>query len=88
MNNYTFLRFQLATGRTHQIRVHMAYLGHPLAGDDMYGGDLQVIQRQALHCEWVRWPDPVTGQLHQVAAPIHQDMQKCLEKGANTGNIE
>ena len=36
--SHTFLELQLHTGRTHQIRVHMAYIGHPLAGDDMYGG--------------------------------------------------
>ena len=44
------LRFQLETGRTHQIRVHMAYAGHPLAGDDLYGGSRQMLGRQGLHC--------------------------------------
>lgn len=47
---HTLLAFQLETGRTHQIRAHMAYLGHPLAGDDLYGGSLKVTKRQALHC--------------------------------------
>lgn len=47
---HTLLKFILTTGRTHQIRAHMAYLGHPLAGDDLYGGSREMIQRQALHC--------------------------------------
>lgn len=47
---YTLAAFHLETGRTHQIRVHMASLGHPLAGDELYGGTKQVISRQALHC--------------------------------------
>jgi Pseudouridylate synthases, 23S RNA-specific len=47
---YTLVRFQLETGRTHQIRVHLSDFGYPLAGDDLYGGTLTRIQRQALHC--------------------------------------
>lgn len=47
---YSLLEINLETGRTHQIRVHFAYIGHPLAGDDMYGGKCDVIKRQALHC--------------------------------------
>ncbi len=48
--DHSLLRFRLETGRTHQIRVHMASLSHPLAGDDLYGGSLEQIARQALHC--------------------------------------
>lgn len=47
---HTLLAFHLETGRTHQIRAHMAYMGHPLAGDDLYGGSRARIVRQALHC--------------------------------------
>lgn len=47
---HTLLELRLETGRTHQIRVHMAFLGHPLAGDDLYGGSCTRIARQALHC--------------------------------------
>lgn len=48
--NHTLLELQLETGRTHQIRVHLSSIGHPLAGDDLYGGERVKIQRQALHC--------------------------------------
>lgn len=48
--HYTLLKIILGTGRTHQIRVHLSHIGHPLAGDDMYGGELCDIKRQALHC--------------------------------------
>lgn len=47
---HTFLTFRLETGRTHQIRAHLSFLGHPLAGDDLYGGSREQIGRQALHC--------------------------------------
>ncbi len=51
---HTLLSLWLETGRTHQIRAHMAFLGHPLAGDDLYGGSLSKLCRQALHCGRVR----------------------------------
>lgn len=47
---YTLLAIKLLTGRTHQIRVHFSHLGHPLAGDDLYGGARSLVPRQALHC--------------------------------------
>lgn len=50
----TLLALSLETGRTHQIRVHLADLGYPLAGDDLYGGSRERAPRQALHCGWVR----------------------------------
>lgn len=50
MNNCTLLEIRLETGRTHQIRVHLSHISHPLAGDDMYGGSRKLIARQALHC--------------------------------------
>lgn len=50
---HTLLSCKLETGRTHQIRAHMSYLGRPLAGDDLYGGSREIIGRQALHCGWI-----------------------------------
>ncbi|MBE6863050.1 MAG: RluA family pseudouridine synthase [Ruminococcus flavefaciens] len=62
------------TGRTHQIRVHFAYTGHPLAGDDMYGGSLQYIKRQALHCGSITFKEPTSGSEITVTADIPEDM--------------
>lgn len=53
-NGYTLLSVKLETGRTHQIRAHMAHVGCPLAGDDLYGGNLNKISRQALHCGFAK----------------------------------
>ncbi|MDO4541458.1 MAG: RluA family pseudouridine synthase [Bacillota bacterium] len=51
LKDHTLLRLKLETGRTHQIRVHMSFLGHPLAGDELYGGHKNIMLRQALHCQ-------------------------------------
>lgn len=71
---YTLVQFRLETGRTHQIRVHMAHIGHPLAGDDLYGTPCEEICRHALHCAEVRFPEPETGEIAAVTAPIPDDM--------------
>ena len=60
---HTLLQLQLETGRTHQIRVHLASVGYPLAGDDLYGGSRELLSRQALHC----------GRLHLTCKPLHAD---------------
>ena len=75
-SGYTLLKLRLETGRTHQIRVHMASIGHPLAGDDMYGGKTDVISRQALHCGRVELSHPVTGKVLVFESPLPEDMQK------------
>ena len=59
-NNHTLLEIILETGRTHQIRCHFSSIGHPLAGDDMYGGSLEFSNRQCLHCKTVTFTHPVT----------------------------
>lgn len=59
-NNHTYLELRLETGRTHQIRVHLSSIGHPLAGDDMYGGSLKYFQRQCLHCSKLSFVHPLT----------------------------
>ena len=77
---FTLLRLRLETGRTHQLRVHMAYLGHPLAGDWLYGTeDKNLIARPALHSYELWFTQPVTGQEMHFTAPIPQDMQRLLE---------
>ena len=67
--------FVLETGRTHQIRVHMAHLGCPVLGDELYGQKSELIPRQALHCRHIAFPQPVTGQEIRVDCPLPADMQ-------------
>lgn len=75
---HTLVRCVLETGRTHQIRVHMASIGHPLAGDDFYGGSRALIGRQALHCASAQFVSPANGEQH-VFAPLPADFQKLLQ---------
>ncbi|MDR1565270.1 MAG: RluA family pseudouridine synthase [Oscillospiraceae bacterium] len=70
----TLLEIRLETGRTHQIRAHFAHLGHPLAGDDMYGGGRELIIRQALHCGMLRFAHPTEGREIEIALPLPEDM--------------
>lgn len=69
----------LHTGRTHQIRVHMAYLKHPLVGDSLYGGaPLGHLHRQALHAYRLAFVHPVTGAPQEFHAPVPEDMRQAL----------
>lgn len=78
--HFTLLRLRPETGRTHQLRVHMAYLGHPLAGDWLYGTENKnLIARPALHSYELWFTQPITGQELHFTAPIPQDMQRLLE---------
>ncbi len=90
---HTLLRVRLETGRTHQIRVHMAYIRHPIFGDPVYGGRLQLppgaddalkalmrgFGRQALHARRLGLSHPVSGQAMQWEAPLPADMTALLE---------
>lgn len=69
----TLLRVRIETGRTHQIRCHFAHIGHPLAGDDLYGGSRGLINRQALHCMNLRFTHPVTKEQTEITAPLPED---------------
>ncbi|ATP93506.1 RNA pseudouridine synthase [Bacillus altitudinis] len=69
----------LETGRTHQIRVHMQFLGHPLVGDTLYGGTSERIGRQALHSETLVFPHPITGESMTFSAPLPDDMTLLLQ---------
>lgn len=84
---YTHLRCQLETGRTHQIRVHMAYLGHPLAGDPVYGpkNDPERLGGQCLHARELTFVHPTTGQTVHLTCPLpdwFSDFLNRLEKRA------
>lgn len=65
---YALVKFILESGRTHQIRVHMAHIGHPIAGDDLYGGSREYFDRQALHCGEVTFLHPVTNKKITITA--------------------
>jgi 23S rRNA pseudouridine1911/1915/1917 synthase len=89
---HTLLECRLETGRTHQIRVHMQHLKHPIVGDPLYGGPLKLprgatealvealrgFRRQALHAEVLEFAHPVGGAPLRVAAPVPQDLQALL----------
>lgn len=71
----TLIRLWLETGRTHQIRVHMKYIGHPLPGDFLYHPDYRYINRQALHSAEISFEHPLTHQLLHLEAPLPDDME-------------
>lgn len=71
---HTLLALRLLTGRTHQIRAHMAHIGHPLAGDDLYGGSRRVVARQALHCARLRVNCRAVGMCRAFTAPLPADL--------------
>lgn len=75
-SNLSCWRLKLGTGRTHQIRVHLAHAGFPLLGDDLYGGDCQLIARQALHAKKIVFTHPISGQKLCFTAPLPEDMAK------------
>ncbi|KAE9529436.1 23S rRNA pseudouridine(1911/1915/1917) synthase RluD [Testudinibacter aquarius] len=91
--NYTRLRLRLETGRTHQIRVHMAHIAHPLLGDQVYGGRprppkgaseefltvLRHFQRQALHAVMLRLEHPISGEVMEWHAPLPEDFVELVD---------
>lgn len=80
-NGHSLVSLRLETGRTHQIRIHMKYLGYPLIGDYLYNPDTEFISRQALHSHRLVFPHPITGRRMEFVSPLPADMQKVLEKG-------
>lgn len=71
----SLLRLRLHTGRTHQIRVHLSALGHPLVGDVMYGAADLALARPALHSHRIRLTHPLTGEALDLAVPLPEDMR-------------
>jgi 23S rRNA pseudouridine1911/1915/1917 synthase len=77
-DGFTHLELQLETGRTHQIRVHMAFWGHPLLGDDLYGGETKLISRQALHCRRLRFFHPFLLDEMEFSCELPEDMKRLI----------
>lgn len=76
------LRVRPLTGRTHQIRVHMAAIGHPLFGDALYGSPDDMLSRPALHSAHLSLRHPVTGETLELAAPLPDDLEKKMRRSA------
>ena len=79
-SEFSFVKVKIATGRTHQIRVHFASLGMPLAGDSLYGEDTYGLGHQLLHCGTVEFDHPVTGKHIVLEAPMPEDMRNFIDE--------
>lgn len=77
---YTLLQFKLETGRTHQIRVHMSYIGHPILGDDVYGKAFKGIDGQCLHAKKIGFIHPSTGEYMEFDSELPEYFEKVLKK--------
>jgi 23S rRNA pseudouridine1911/1915/1917 synthase len=75
----SLVRCELVTGRTHQIRVHLAARGWPILGDRVYGAPSEAIARQALHAWRASFPHPVTRQIISLEAPVPDDMRRVMD---------
>ena len=78
-NNVSIVKLKLYTGKTHQIRVHMKYLGYPLLGDELYGGDVSLINRQALHCSNLAFIHPISGEKVNICTNLPDDMSNIIK---------
>lgn len=83
--NAAFVKLQLLTGRTHQIRVHMNYLDHPLFGDQVYGIS-DDFKRQMLHCTYLKFIDPLTNKTMEFKSDLPTDMKKILTRLEDSKN--
>ena len=78
-NGHSLVSLRLETGRTHQIRIHMKYLGFPLIGDYLYNPDMEHMTRQALHSHHMEFAHPITGEWMSFTAPLPADMANVLK---------
>lgn len=81
-SNFSHMEFQLYTGRTHQIRVHMAHIGHPLAGDAVYGPRrvIKQLEGQCLHSNYLKFIHPITGEDIEIESPLPDYFTKFIHK--------
>lgn len=80
MNGHTLVEARPITGRTHQLRVHFASLGHPITGDDLYGTPSELINRHALHAISLTFPHPTTNEIMTLDAPLPRDLSDLISK--------
>lgn len=80
LNNATLLEVKIETGRTHQIRVHMKHIGHPIVGDELYDEASSLINRQALHAYEISFIHPRTGEKKDIKAKLPADMETLLSQ--------
>ena len=82
LNGFTYVRLCLETGRTHQIRVHMAYIGHPVAGDDVYGPKkvIKSLNGQCLHARKIGFIHPTTGEYMEFSSPLPEYFTEFLKE--------
>jgi len=85
LKEHTVLDIEPITGRTHQIRVHLSYIGHPIAGDTLYGGNNNRIKRQALHCSEMSFFYHIEGSYLTFRAPIPEDMTYLITQSQGCG---
>ncbi|WLR51603.1 RluA family pseudouridine synthase [Bacillus tianshenii] len=78
--DYTLIELVLETGRTHQIRVHCASIGHTLIGDDLYGGSCRKMKRQALHSYYLSFTHPFTNEKLELQVPLPADMKPLISR--------
>lgn len=78
LDGFTLLEIRIGTGRTHQIRVHMADMGHPVAGDKLYGGGKTASPRMFLHAARIGFTSPATGERVSVEAPLPPELEQWL----------
>lgn len=84
--NATLLEVKIETGRTHQIRVHLKHIGHPIVGDSLYNKESSIISRQALHSYYLKFKAPRNGEYKEVRAELPEDIKKLIER-AKIGKI-
>ena len=87
--NFSLVEVKIETGRTHQIRVHMKYLNHPILGDSTYGNSTDGVKRQMLHAYRLKFIHPITGEEMVVTAPLPEDFKQAVKKvGLDISKVE
>ena len=87
-NGHTLVEARPITGRTHQLRVHFAHIGHPITGDDLYGTPSPYITRHALHAHTLSFPHPADGRRITIQAPLASDFARAMQQLMLKGDPE